>query len=142
MRSKIIALLLASSAAVIAQSAGAADLPAQPIYKAPAMIVAWNWTGPYVGAYVGVGVSHSRTHDPRFPNTPGGAPGDLEHTGYGLSAGGTLGYNYQLDWGLLGQKWVVGVEGDIGIFDTSNRITDWNESLISNTKTRWLATAR
>src|SRR5882762_604400 len=109
MRSKIIALLLVSSAAVIAQSAGAADLPPQPVYKAPAMIVAWNWTGPYVGAYVGVGVSKSRSHDPAG-SLAGPAPaGDLEHTGYGFTGGGTLGYNYQLDWGVFGQKFVVGV---------------------------------
>jgi len=143
MRSKLAALLLVSAAAVVsAQSAGAADLPMKPIYKAPA-IVAWDWTGPYVGAYVGVGVSHSRTHDPRFPNTPGGDPGDLEHTGYGLSAGGTIGYNHQLNWGILGQKFVIGAEGDIGAFDTSNKVFDLNNtSLTYNTKTRWLATAR
>ena len=55
--------------------------------------------------------------------------------------GGTIGYNYQLDWGILGQKWVVGVEGDIGYFDTSNAHENWNERLGWNTKTRWLATA-
>src|SRR5437868_5866806 len=137
MRSKIIALLLASSAAVIAQSAGAADLPAQPVYKAPAMIVAWNWTGPYVGAYVGVGVSKSRGHD------PDGVPsGNVENTGYGIAGGGTIGYNYQLDWGILGQKFVIGAEGDIGYFDTGRQVRDWNDTILYNSKTSWLATAR
>jgi outer membrane immunogenic protein len=137
MRSKVIGLLLVSTAAVVtAQSAGAADLPAKPIYKA-APIVAWDWTGPYVGAYVGVGVSRSRGRDPLGTTT-----GDIEHTGYGFTGGGTLGYNYQLNWGIFGQKVVVGAEGDIGYFDTAHRTGDWNDNLAVNSKTSWLATAR
>src|SRR3954470_16080902 len=107
MRSKISALLFASCAALIAQSAGAADLPAKaPILKA-APYAAWNWTGFYVGGYVGVGVSKSRGRDPEGTPT-NGAGGDLEHTGYGFTGGGTVGYNHQLNWGILGQKLVVG----------------------------------
>jgi outer membrane immunogenic protein len=138
MRSKIAALLLASSAAVVtAQSAGAADLPMKPMYtKAPA-IVAWDWTGPYVGAYVGVGASRSRGRD------PDGVPsGNIEHTGYGFSGGGTIGYNYQFNWGILGQKFVVGAEGDIGYFDTGHRTKDFADDLSYNSKSSWLATAR
>src|SRR5262245_33915914 len=103
MRSKIVSLLLVSAAAVVtAQSAGAADLPVKaPVYKAP--VAVWDWTGPYVGAYVGVGVSRSRGRDPT-----GTVTGDLEHTGYGFTGGGTIGYNYQLNWGLFGQKLVIG----------------------------------
>jgi outer membrane immunogenic protein len=144
MRSKITALLLVSLAAVVsAQSANAADLPMKPIYKAPvAFAPAWDWTGPYVGAYVGVGVSKSRGHDPAG-NSDTEQLGDVEHTGYGFTGGGVLGYNYQLNWGILGQKLVVGVEGDIGYFDTTNRVVDWDDpSLNYNTHTRWLATAR
>jgi outer membrane immunogenic protein len=137
MRFKLAALLLASSAVIIAQSSVAADLPARPIYKSPAEIVAWNWTGAYVGAYVGVGVSKSRGHDP-----DGNPAGDLEHTGYGFTGGGTLGYNYQLNWGLFGQKFVIGAEGDIGYFDTSHKVIDWNDNLFYDAKTSWLATAR
>lgn len=137
MRSKIVGLLLVSAAAVVtAQSANAADLPVKaPVYKAP--IVAWDWTGPYVGAYVGVGVNHSRSRDPSNAIT-----GDLEHTGYGFTGGGTIGYNYQLNWGILGQKLVIGAEGDIGYFDSGHRVTDWNDNLIYNSKSDWLATAR
>src|SRR4029077_11557997 len=32
-------------------------------------------------------------------------------------------------------------EGDIGYFDTGRRVTDWNDDLIYNSKTSWLATA-
>jgi outer membrane immunogenic protein len=138
MRSKLTALLLVSAAAIVtAQSASAADIPMKPMYTKAPPIVAWDWTGPYVGVFVGVGASKSRSHD------PDGAPGgDLEHTGYGFTGGGTIGYNYQLGWGLLGQKFVVGVEGDIGYFDTSNRVVDWNTPVIYDSKTSWLATAR
>src|SRR5262245_28633380 len=122
MRSKVVALLLVTATAfVTARTAGAADLPAKaPVMKAPPL-VAWDWTGPYVGAYVGVGVSRSRGHDPdQIP------PGDIEHTGYGFTGGGTVGYNQQLNWGILGQKLVVGAEGDIGSFDASHGTVEWD----------------
>jgi outer membrane immunogenic protein len=139
MRSKIVGLLLVSAAAVTAQSASAADLPTKaPVYKAP--IVAWDWTGPYVGAYVGVGVDRSRARDPRFPSS--GADGEIERTGYGFTGGGTLGYNYQLNWGIFGQKLVIGAEGDIGYFDTGRSTQDFATGLISDQKSSWLATAR
>jgi outer membrane immunogenic protein len=130
-------MLLASCAALFAQSAGAADLPAKaPILKA-APYAAWNWTGVYVGGYAGVGVSRSRGRDP-----DGLPPGDVENTGYGFTGGGVLGYNHQLNWGILGQRLVVGVEGDIGSFDTGHQARDWNDAPIYNSKTSWLATAR
>jgi outer membrane immunogenic protein len=140
MSSKLTTLLLVSVAAVVtAQSASAADLPVKaPVYKAP--IVAWDWTGPYVGAYVGVGVDRSRGRDPRFPSS--GVPGDIERTGYGFTGGGTVGYNYQLNWGIFGQKLVVGAEGDIGYFDTGHSSQDFATALTTDQKSSWLATAR
>jgi outer membrane immunogenic protein len=138
--------LLASCAAFIAQSAGAADLPIKaPVLKA-APYAAWNWTGFYVGAYVGVAASRSRSHDPAANTVFGAHPfGDLEHTGRGFTGGGTVGYNHQLNWGILGQKFVIGAEGDIGYFDVGHRTGDWNEvtaSLTYDNKTSWLGTAR
>src|SRR5690242_21664501 len=110
MRSKIVCLLFVSAAAfATAQSAGAADLPVKaPVLKA-APVAVWDWTGPYVGAYVGVGVSKSRGHDRAGSPASTDHPFcDLEHTGYGFTGGGTLGYNYELHWGILGRKLVVG----------------------------------
>jgi outer membrane immunogenic protein len=81
-----------------AQSAAAADLSLEPLYKAPPAQVTqpYNWTGFYVGANGGGGWGHS------FWSGNG--------TGLGLSggqAGGTVGYDKQLG------NVVFGVEGDI-----------------------------
>ncbi len=71
-----------------------------PIHKAPARQAPYDWSGLYVGAYAGAdwgGTNWSfvdaGTTNPRFA---------------GFLGGGEVGYNYQLE------KWVFGVEGDIG----------------------------
>jgi opacity protein-like surface antigen len=72
-----------------------------PTYKAPAILAAYNWTGPYIGASLGADwgftswnfVDDGDTADPRFA---------------GFLGGGEIGYNYQVG------KWVFGVEGDAG----------------------------
>ena len=60
----------------------------------------------------GIAASRSRSFDPT-----GAVAGVIEHTGYGLSAGGTLGYNWQTSWNIMGGAVVVGLEGDIGYFN-------------------------
>jgi len=70
-----------------------------PIYKAPAIQAAYNWTGLYIGAYLGADwgftswtfVDDGDTTNPRCA---------------GVLGGGEIGYNYQVG------KWVFGVEGD------------------------------
>jgi outer membrane autotransporter protein len=72
-----------------------------PVYKAPAAPAAYDWTGFYIGAYLGAdwGFTHwtftddGETASPRFA---------------GLIGGGEIGYNYQAG------KWVFGIEGDAG----------------------------
>src|SRR6188508_3620928 len=112
MRSTIKTLLLVSAAALAAQSASAADLPARPAYKAPVQVITWDWTGPYFGVYAGIAASRSRSGD---PNTA--IAGTVEHTGRGFTGGGTLGYNWQTNWNIMGGAVLVGLEGDIGYFD-------------------------
>jgi len=138
MRLKLSFLVATAAVLSAAQGASAADLPVKaPVYKAaPAPV--FDWTGFYVGGYVGVAASQSRGLDPTDPTN-----GTLQHTGYGFTGGGTVGYNWQLGDALFGNKWVVGLEGDIGYFDTSHRVVDWNDAdLAYNTKTSWLATVR
>jgi outer membrane immunogenic protein len=138
MRSTIKVLLLVSAAAVGAQSASAADLPARPVYKAPAQIVSWDWTGPYLGVYAGIAASRSRSVDPT-----GAAAGIIEHTGYGFTGGGTIGYNWQTSWNIMGGAVVVGLEGDIGYFDAGRRAQDWATATVGyEHDTSWLGTAR
>ena len=137
MRSKFSSLLLISAAVVTAQSANAADLPARPAYKAPVQIVSWDWTGPYLGVYAGIAASRSRSFDPT-----GAVAGVIEHTGYGLSAGGTLGYNWQTSWNMMGGAVVVGLEGDIGYFNAGRSATDWNIGGAYDHDTSWTGTAR
>jgi outer membrane immunogenic protein len=137
MRFKLAAFLAVSTSVIALQSAGAADLPRKPVYKAPASIVAFNWTGWYVGAFVGPTSTRSRGTDPN-----GVLLGNFENTGVGFTAGGTLGYNWELGATPFGGRWLVGLEGDIGYFGNSHSVHDFNDALIYNTKTKWLGTAR
>jgi outer membrane immunogenic protein len=138
MRSITKTLLLVSAAVVAAQSANAADLPRRPVYKAPVQVVSWDWTGPYLGVYAGIAASRSRSSDPTGVNV-----GVIEHTGYRFTGGGTIGYNWQTNWNIMGGAVVVGLEGDIGYFDAGRSATDWaNAAVTYEHDTSWLATAR
>lgn len=93
-------LLLATTCLALSSVAVmAADLPLAtkaPLLAAPV----FSWTGCYVGAHVGGGV----TTDTNVVN-PAGFDGDQGH-GTGAIAGGQLGCNYQ------DGNWVFGVEGE------------------------------
>jgi opacity protein-like surface antigen len=81
---------------------GAGPLIAKaPIYKAPSALAAYNWTGFYIGAYLGA--------EWGFTNWNFTDDGDTANPRFaGLLGGGEIGYNYQIG------KWVFGVEGDAG----------------------------
>jgi outer membrane immunogenic protein len=84
--------------------------------------VAFNWTGFYVGGFVGGAWSDNvTTHDPRSALLPydcptPGAPffGAVCGATYKLDSsfigGGTIGYN----WQAAGSPWVFGIEGEAG----------------------------
>jgi outer membrane immunogenic protein len=137
MRFKLASLLVMSTSVIASQNAGAADLPAKPVYKAPAAIVAANWTGPYLGAFVGPTATRSRAIHPT-----GVLLGGLENTGVGVTAGGTVGYNWELGATPFGGRWLVGLEGDFGYFGNSHSVQDFNDFLIYEPRTKWLATGR
>lgn len=121
--------LLVSSIAIVlglggAGIASAADMPLKAL-KAPPPVVAYNWTGCYVGGYIGGATAdrNMRAVDPQstggtFPvgtyyNAPtaNAANGGLYDYGLGSSVigGGTLGCNWQAP-----SRWVVGVEAEGG----------------------------
>jgi opacity protein-like surface antigen len=81
-------------------AAGSPLVTKAPVYKAPPVPEVYNWTGFYVGAYVGAGAGYSHftflddgdATNPRFA---------------GFLGGGEIGYNHQVG------KWVFGLEGDL-----------------------------
>jgi outer membrane immunogenic protein len=92
-------LLLATSCLALSSVAVmAADLPMQT--KAPLMAApVFSWTGCYVGASVGGGVSRTNVQNSEGISGPQG-------NGTGAIAGGQLGCNYQ------DGNWVFGLEGE------------------------------
>jgi len=60
MRTKIVSLLAVAFSLGVVQAASAADMPTKgPVYKGPAPVVAYDWSGIYVGGQVGGGWSHT-----------------------------------------------------------------------------------
>jgi outer membrane immunogenic protein len=111
--------------------AAAADLPPAPgpapYYKAPAYAPAYNWSGFYLGLNGGGGWGRSDWSTTGTFNTSGGL------------AGGTIGYNYQMN------QVVLGVEGDIDWADI-NGTTNTGCTAVGGTGCRtsdeWLSTVR
>jgi outer membrane immunogenic protein len=146
---------LATSVGVLtlaALPALAADLPVRIPTKAPAMVASvYNWTGCYLGGYVG-GASAGRNVSAQDLNgyNYGGAAGPA--FGYKLDSsvigGGTLGCNYQTG------QFVFGLEGEAGYmrlrgsaFDpngtlpldtlSSSRIGDWYGMITGRAGVTW-----
>ena len=99
----------------------AADLPPRMVTKAPVMVpVAYNWSGCYIGGFVGGATQARATRSTdigsigqggTFPlyNTAGTNPWDYSRDG-SVIGGGTLGCNYQ----GAGSPFVFGIEGEVG----------------------------
>lgn len=119
MRTRIAFMLAAGLSLGSMQIASAADMPVKaPVYKAMPAVVAYNWTGCYVGANAGWG--HAK-HDlstaaHRFPANNINATartaiikaGAASLDGDGFTGGGQVGCN----WQLAGTSFVLGGEGD------------------------------
>jgi outer membrane immunogenic protein len=99
MRNFTISAVAAAGLALSAFSAQAADIP-RPVYKAAPVVMAYNWSGFYIGGNVGYGWGK----------------GDFDNLGTaastwnqdGVFAGGQIGWN----WQGAGSPWVWGVEVD------------------------------
>lgn len=118
---------VAALTVAVASVAVAADIPA-PVYKAPAAVAAFSWTGCYVGLNAGGGFARKEWTD---TGQDAGA-----HTASGAIAGGQVGCNYQTG------AWVFGAEG---MFDWSGMKGDHINGLTGltslTTEVRWLGTA-
>lgn len=131
--SAIFAVLLASTAT----SVFAADLsPAQPFSRPPVM--AYDWSGPYVGIHAGYGWGSENDNQSRYfgggaPTGGGGTIGggviiiggvNVTNVGSimadkfnvdGFVGGAHAGYNYQIN------QFVLGIEGDVDYSDIKGR---------------------
>ncbi len=117
MRSKITGLCALALSLGAMHTASAADMPAKaPVYKAPMMAPAYNWSGWYAGVNAGFGwqtndaVAFSPANAATVVYFTGGAvPGSVStgNSGGGLF-GGQIGYNWQ--WT---PNWVAGIEADL-----------------------------
>ena len=134
-------LLLSGSALLaalsVASSAQAADLAAAPAY---------DWTGFYLGANAGVAWNQSTVEDRAFYLNTGAPASPLDNTLDSsqavFTAGGLLGYNYQID------RIVLGAETDFNYVGFNEDNTDHLlfENLEYTTKTSfeadWFGTIR
>lgn len=113
-------------ALVLAMPASAADLPRGMPYKAPAQVMAYNWTGFYLGINGGGGWGNSDWNGLGVSNSPSGG-----------MIGGTAGYN----WQGMGSPWVFGLEGDIA-WTGINDSTACGAAFSCETKNTWFGTVR
>jgi outer membrane immunogenic protein len=119
---------IAASIAAIALGCGAASAAdLAPRYtKAPPVVAAFNWTGFYIGGFVGGAFADGNATSTE-PRTAAGVfyNGPLTNS-YSLSnsviAGGTIGYN----WQPVASSWVIGLEGEAGYLHLARTIQDVN----------------
>jgi outer membrane immunogenic protein len=140
------ATLLAGAALLLAGPAVAADL-AKPVYKAPAFVPGFTWTGCYAGASVGGAWAKQTAGTTAAPSAnQADTAGDFSQ-GSGVIGGPYVGCNYQLMNGL-----VVGAEGDFswtslsGSFDAPNLFPNGAPAgpggIAMTSDTRWAASLR
>jgi outer membrane immunogenic protein len=129
MRHSTTKLLMAAAVASISFTgvASAADMA---VKAPPPPPVLFNWTGFYIGGFVG-GAGADRDASASEPVSAAGVfyNGTGFNTSYGLGSsfigGGTIGYN----WQQPGSNFVVGIEGEAGYLHLSGSRQDVNATL-------------
>jgi len=130
MRTKIVTLLAAALSLGFVQAASAADMPVKmPVKAAPIVAPVYNWTGFYVGINGGIGWGRTNQTD-----TSGVTSGTYTQTG--ALAGGTVGYNYQIN------NIVLGIEGDFDWANINGSTSPTVCSVSCYTNLHWLSTIR
>src|SRR3954466_10982059 len=115
----------------------AADLPVKARPMAPAAIVAYNWSGCYIGGNVGVGFL--RDEQTRIGTVGGVAVlsndfGSGSHTN--IIGGGQIGCDYQ-----FASNWVIGLQGMFDAAGFSGRhVSPIEEDETFRSRTHWFAT--
>jgi outer membrane immunogenic protein len=122
-----ISTLLCAAAAVAAISAPAAAADMRMPVKAPPPVVAvFNWTGFYIGGFVGGAVADGDAESTEPANGLVFFNGTGLNNSYSLDSsfigGGTIGYN----WQPVGSQWVFGIEGEVGYIHLNKSVLDIN----------------
>lgn len=121
-------LCAAAAVAAISAPAAAADLR-MPVKAPPPVVAVFNWTGFYIGGFVGGAVADRNAHSSE--PVSGGAffNGTGLENNYSLDSsfigGGTIGYN----WQPVGSQWVFGLEGEAGYLRLRRSVLDINAPL-------------
>lgn len=115
---------------ILAGAANAADMPGKMPVKAPPP-VGYNWTGFYVGGYLGSSIGYTQAHTPTLTT------GTAQLNQGGVTAGVTAGYNWQFH-----PQWLVGVEGDFGWLGLNQSVLQWNDFARVGEKGDWYGTVR
>jgi outer membrane immunogenic protein len=128
---KISSLLTAIAAvAVISAPAVAADMR-MPMKAAPPPVVAvFNWTGFYIGGFVGGAVADGDAESTPPANglvTYNGPLGNSYSLDSSFIGGGTIGYN----WQPVGSQFVLGIEGEVGYLRLRRSVADANNTLLT-----------
>ncbi len=131
MRRLSLALIAAVSALAFTQIASAADMPVKA--SAPAVVApVYNWTGFYIGAHLGYGWGEKEWSNEVDPT--GSTLGFLgSGTANGMLGGLQAGYNYQINW------LVLGIEGDFSWADVSKSFTCFQGEDTCTSKAEWFA---
>jgi outer membrane immunogenic protein len=131
-------LLLGLLGTVSATAAIGADMQIK-ARPAPAAVIAYNWSGLYIGAHIGYAWA---TSDITNINGSVAFPAGTRstHDFDGVIGGGQIGFNYQ-----VAPYWVLGTEGDFswsGVDGVTRNVSTVNPAVVSvtNTKVDWLAT--
>jgi outer membrane immunogenic protein len=113
MRCSIVGTALLS---LVVSPAFAADLPVKARPMAPAAVVAYNWTGCYIGGNVGAG--WVRDEQTRIGTTAGVVLNDNFGSGTHTDfiGGGQVGCDYQ-----FASNWVIGVQGMVNFGSNTER---------------------
>ena len=98
-------LAFALAAIFSVSSVFAADLDVPPPPVEELRPATFDWSGPYVGAFID-GITETGTYDAVCLPAACGAVGLREMNGFGWNTGGFVGWNYQMD------SFVMGIEGD------------------------------
>src|SRR6266850_8552542 len=123
-------LFCACAALALTAVAGPEPLPSGKEMKqvAPAPLPECNWSGFYIGLNVGGQWGHSEDRDLDAYSTAdfGNIWGYDES---GVIAGGTVGYNYQWNW------LVLGIEGDLGYMNIDGSGVSEYDAFVFNSDT-------